>query len=164
MWSNNPWHHVHLGPSPQLGCFLARHGKCFQFGVKRSYISKPLCNLSGDIIELILFVCAFYAFETPLFYNHHNCESNVIVIAFAMGTCQCDPFTSPIGKGITYITQSKEMIHLHHPLGRALFALIQFRALCSIISCFPSYLFPSIANDTHIISPPLIISSIYEHF
>jgi hypothetical protein len=34
---------------------------------------------------------AFYAFESPLFYSHHNCEGDVIVIPFAMGTHQGDP-------------------------------------------------------------------------
>jgi hypothetical protein len=48
------------------------------------------------------------------------------------------------------------------PLGRALFALAHFRALCSIASHFLLYLFPSIANDIHIILS--IISSAYEHF
>jgi hypothetical protein len=33
-----------------------------------------------------------------------------------------------------------------------------------IASCFPSYLFPSIIDDNHIIGPPSIISFAYEHF
>jgi hypothetical protein len=36
-------------------------------------------------MQLIPFVRAFYAFEFPLFYNHHNREGDVIVIPFAMG-------------------------------------------------------------------------------
>ncbi len=82
----------------------------------------------------------FYAFEFPLFYNQHNCEGDVIIIPFAMGTYQEDP------------------------LGGALFALTHFKVLRSITRHFHSYLFPSIVNDTHIISPPSIISSTYEHF
>jgi hypothetical protein len=50
------------------------------------------------------------------------------------------------------------------PLRGALFALGHFRALHFIASCFPYCLFPSIINETHIIGPPLIISSAYEHF
>jgi hypothetical protein len=46
----------------------------------------------GDIIQLIPFVRAFYAFECPLFYNHHNYEIDVTIIPFAMGTRQGDPF------------------------------------------------------------------------
>jgi hypothetical protein len=42
--------------------------------------------------------------------------------------------------------------------------LTHFRVLRSITSHFPSCLFPSIANDTHIIGPPLIVSFAYEHF
>jgi hypothetical protein len=40
-----------------------------------------------------------------------------------------------------------------NPLGGALFVLVHFRALHFITSRFPSCLFPSIANDIHIISP-----------
>ncbi len=57
-------------------------------------------------------------------------------------------------------------IRQRDPLGGALFVLAHFRALHSTTSCFPSCLFPSIIDDTHIIGPyPLsIISSTYEHF
>jgi hypothetical protein len=78
-------------------------------------------------------LCLFYAFEFPLFYNHHKHEGDVTFIPFAMGTHQGDL------------------------LGRALFALAHFKALCSITSHFPSCLFPSIVDDIHIIGPPSII-------
>jgi hypothetical protein len=80
--------------------------------VSRGVISQELCATSGDITQLIHFVCVFYAFETPLFYSHHNYDDNVTVIPFAMGTCQGDP------------------------LGRVLFVLIHLRALGSIINHF----------------------------
>jgi hypothetical protein len=73
------------------------------------------------------FVYAFYAFESPLFYNHYNHDGNVIVIPFAMRT------------------------YLGDPLGGALFALVHLGALHFTTSHFFYYLFPSIANDTHII-------------
>jgi hypothetical protein len=48
--------------------------------------------------------------------------------------------------------------------GGALLALTHFRALCSTTNHFTSCIFPSIANNTHIISPPSIVSSsVYEH-
>jgi hypothetical protein len=47
--------------------------------------------MGEDIIQFIHFVHAFYAFESPLFYSHHNRESNVKVIPFAMGIYQGDP-------------------------------------------------------------------------
>jgi hypothetical protein len=50
------------------------------------------------------------------------------------------------------------------PLGRALFELTHFRALRSIANDFPSCLFPSIVNDTHIIGPLFIVLFAYEHF
>jgi hypothetical protein len=108
--------------------------------VSRIIIFQKLCTTSGGIIQLIPFVCAFYAFESPLFYNHHNRDGEVMVIPSTMGTHQGDP------------------------LGGALFALVHFRVLCSIASHFPSCLFPSITDDIHIINPPSIVSSTYEHF
>ncbi len=68
------------------------------------------------------FVCAFYACEFPLFYNHHNCEGNVVIIPSTMKIYQGDP------------------------LEGALFALAHFKDLHSTISYFNSYLFPSITN------------------
>jgi hypothetical protein len=88
-------------------------------------------------MQLISFVRALYVFASPLFYNHHICEGDVPIIPFTMGTCQDDP------------------------LGGALFA---FRALHSIVSHFPSFLFPSIVDDIRIINPLSIVSSTYEHF
>jgi hypothetical protein len=87
----------------------------------------------------ILFVQSMH-FESPLFYGHCNYESNVIVIPSAMRTCQGDP------------------------LGRALFTLAHFTALCYTISGFLFYLFPSNVNDIHMISSLSIVSFAYEHF
>jgi len=82
----------------------------------------------------------FYAFESPMFYSHYNHEGYVTIIPFAMGTCQGDL------------------------LGKALFILVHFKALHSIINHFFSYLFPSIAYDIHIIGPPIIVSFTYKHY
>ncbi len=60
--------------------------------VLRGIIFQKFRVTGGDIIQLIHFVCAFYAFIFPLFYNHRNYESDVIVIPSAMGTHQSDPF------------------------------------------------------------------------
>jgi hypothetical protein len=46
----------------------------------------------------------------------------------------------------------------------ALFVLARFKALCFTTSYFPFCLFPSIVDDTHIISPLSIISFAYNHF
>jgi hypothetical protein len=105
--------------------------------VSRRVIFKELHAIGGNIMQLILFV---HAFEYPSFYNYDNCEGNIIIIHFGMGTHQGDF------------------------LGRALFVLAHFRALRSIANHFHSYLFPSIADDIHIISPFSIVSFAYEHF
>jgi hypothetical protein len=49
------------------------------------------CATSGDIIQLIPFIHALYAFKSLLFYSHRNCEGDVTIIPFAMGICQGDP-------------------------------------------------------------------------
>jgi hypothetical protein len=54
-------------------------------------IFQELRVATGDIIQLIPFVHAFYAFESPLFYGHHNHECDVTIIPSTMGTCQNDP-------------------------------------------------------------------------
>jgi hypothetical protein len=109
--------------------------------VLRGVIFQELRVLGGDIIQIIPFVHAFYAFEFPLFYNHHNREVDVVVvIPYAMG------------------------LHQGDPLRGALFALAHLKALHSIVNFFPSCLFPSITDDTNIIGPPSIVLSTYEHF
>ncbi len=143
----------HSSPSRSLGvchkCILDLHPDWVVFqqnmantfnSVSRIIIFQKLCVVGGDIIQLIPFTCAFYAFESPLFYSHYNCEGEVMVIPSTMGTRQGDP------------------------LGGALFALVHFRTLCSIANHFPSCLFPFIADNIHIISPPSIVSFAYEHF
>jgi hypothetical protein len=95
---------------------------------------------NGDIIQFIPFVHTFYAFESPLFYSPHNHEGDVTIIPFAMG------------------------IHQGDFSGETLFTLTHFKALRSTTHHFPSCLFPSIVDDTHIIGPLSIVSFGYEHF
>jgi hypothetical protein len=45
----------------------------------------------GEIIYLIPFIHAFYAFESLLFYNHRNYEGDVTIIPFIMKIRQGDP-------------------------------------------------------------------------
>jgi hypothetical protein len=101
--------------------------------VLRGVIFQKLRAIGGDIIQFILFLGAFYAFESPLFYSHHNHEAEIMVIPFAMGTRQCDP------------------------LRGALFAQTHFNEFYMFYNLpFPRIcLFPSIVDDTHIIGPPL---------
>jgi hypothetical protein len=99
--------------------------------VSRGVIFQELHVKGGNIIQLIPFVHAFYAFEFPLFYSHCNHEGNVTIIPFATGTREGDP------------------------LKKALFTFAHFEALHSIVSRSPSCLFLFVANDIHIISPLL---------
>jgi hypothetical protein len=130
---------MHPKPSPWLCCSLTKVANAFN-SLLREVVFQELHVIGGDIIQPIPFVCAFYALKSPLFYSHYNCESDVIVIPFAMEIRQGDF------------------------LGGTLFVLAHFTALHSTISHFPSFLFPSIVDDTHIIGPPSIVSFVYEHF
>jgi hypothetical protein len=103
-------------------------------------IFQELCAIGGDITQLIHFVRVFYAFETPLFYNHRNHDDNVTVIPSAMGIRQCDP------------------------LGGVLFVLVHFRALCSIVNRFPPNYFHPLQMTFTSSTPPSIVSFAYEHF
>jgi hypothetical protein len=54
--------------------------------MSRGVIFQKLRAAGGDIMQLIPFLCALYAFEFPLFYSHHNREGDVIINPFAKGT------------------------------------------------------------------------------
>jgi len=58
--------------------------------MSKRVIFHKLHATNGNIIRLIPFVCAFYAFESHMFYNHHNHEGSVTVIPSTMGICQGD--------------------------------------------------------------------------
>jgi hypothetical protein len=45
--------------------------------VSRGVIFQELYATCGDIIQIIPFVRAFYAFKSPLFYSHCNHEGDV---------------------------------------------------------------------------------------
>jgi hypothetical protein len=81
---------VHPGPSLDWVIFQLDVANTFN-SMLRGVIFQKLCGASGDIIQLIPFVHAFYAFEYPLFYNHRNHEGDVTIIPFAMGIHQGDP-------------------------------------------------------------------------
>jgi len=98
--------------------------------VSRGIIFQELFATSGDIIQLILYVHVFYAFESLMFYSHYNREGNVTIIPSTMGTHQGDS------------------------LGGPLFVLTRLKTLHSITNHFLSCLFPSITYDIHITGPP----------
>jgi hypothetical protein len=50
---------------------------------------QELCIANGDVVQLIPCVYTFYVFESPLFYNNHNHESDITMIPnLIMGTHQ----------------------------------------------------------------------------
>jgi hypothetical protein len=108
--------------------------------VLRGVIFQEFRVASGDIIQLIPFFHAFYAFKSFLFYSHCNCEGDITIIPFAIRIQQGDL------------------------LRGALFALTHFRDIYSTTNNFPFCLFSSIIDDIHIIGRLSIVSFAYEHF
>ncbi len=123
---------MHLGLSLQLGCFLTRCGKCFQFGVRRDLIQK--LHATGETSYNVF----------PLFMHFMHLIIFYFIVIIIVKVMSIIPFTM--------------WIHLGDPLKRALFVLIHFKALNFAISHFPSYLFASSAFSIHIIAPPSIVS------
>jgi hypothetical protein len=70
--------------------------------VSKGVIFQEIHVAGVDIIQLIPFVHAFYAFKSLLFYSHHNHESDVTIIPFAMGIPQGDPVGGGGGGGIIH--------------------------------------------------------------
>jgi hypothetical protein len=106
--------------------------------MSKGVIFQELRVVGGDIIQLIPFVCAFYAFEFPMFYNHHNREDDVTIILFTMGIHQGDPW----GVGALFILAHFMVLHsiinpifpLTPPSFKCLICFNHFRDLHSIIS------------------------------
>ncbi len=59
-------------------CSPTQHNKCLN-SMFRRIIFQELCATNSNIIQLIPFVHAFYAFESS-FYHNHNCKDDVMVI------------------------------------------------------------------------------------
>jgi hypothetical protein len=97
-----------------------------------------------EILTVGVSIHTFHPFllcsPTPLFFNRHSFLGNMFIIQSSISTHQGDL------------------------LGGLFFLLIHFRTLCSLTSLFPSYLFPFVANDTHIIGPTSIVSQAFHHF
>ncbi len=72
-----------IGPTMTwlLQCYLT----WYSFIKLVQWMNEYMCS-----IQLIPFVCAFYAFEYFLFYSHHNHNGDVTFIPFTMGTHQND--------------------------------------------------------------------------
>ncbi len=94
-------------------------------------------------VIFLRFICCRWAVVSThtfcLFFYHHSPQGDLFIIQSSIGTCQGDP------------------------LGRPLFALVHFYTLCSFARLFSSCLFPSIANDTHIIQSISIVFQAFHH-
>ncbi|KAL2635465.1 hypothetical protein R1flu_006944 [Riccia fluitans] len=95
--------------------------------VSREVLFHELRPATGSLDQLFPFVRSFYAHRSPLHFSHRSHEDEVSLLSSESSTRQGDP------------------------LGGALFALAQLRALRIVASEHPLCLFPSLADDTHIV-------------
>jgi len=132
---------MHLGPSPWLGFFSFDITNAFNSVLKGSYFKNFMQQVGTSYNSSLLFV--------HFMYSSFICFMVIVIVKVmsqsTMGTRQGDPWGGGGGGG-------------------ELFALAHFNVWCSITNHFPSCLFPSIVDDTHIIGPPSIWSFAYEHF
>ncbi|KAL2641238.1 hypothetical protein R1flu_008825 [Riccia fluitans] len=97
--------------------------------VSREALFHELRTATGSLDQLFPFVHSFYARRLPLYFSHCSREDEVSLLSSESSTCQEDP------------------------LGGALFALAHLCSLRTMASEHPLCLFPSLANDTHIVGP-----------
>jgi hypothetical protein len=94
-------------------------------------IFKELRSSIGTLDQLFPFIRHFFACPSPLYFLEASRHGDLIVISSEFGTRQGDP------------------------LGGVLFALVHFCALRPTAITHPACVFPSLANDTHIVDPTL---------
>ncbi|KAL2634830.1 hypothetical protein R1flu_006309 [Riccia fluitans] len=97
--------------------------------ISREALFHELRATTSSLDQLFPFVHSFYACRSPLYFSHRSHEDEVSLLSSESGTHQGDP------------------------LGGALFALAHLRALRTTASEHPLCLFPSLADDTHIVGP-----------
>jgi hypothetical protein len=79
-------------------------------------------------------------FSFFLFFNHHSPLGGSFVILSSMVMHKDDPFVGP------------------------LFVFVHFRVLHYFLNVFPSCLFHSLANDTHIFNLTNVVPFAFDHF
>ncbi|KAL2612370.1 hypothetical protein R1flu_024062 [Riccia fluitans] len=97
--------------------------------ISHEALFRELCVATGSLDQLFPFVHSFSARRLPLKFSHCSHEDEVSLFSSESGTCQGDP------------------------LGGALFALAHLCALRTMALEHPLCLFPSLADDTHIVGP-----------
>lgn len=108
--------------------------------VPHKVIIQKLHVIGGQLFHVIPFIYSFCALQLFLFFSHHSFQGDLFVIKSFIGTYQGDL------------------------LGGLFFAPTHFHTFHNSIGIFMSSLFPSIANDTHIIGHASIVFQIFHHF
>ncbi|KAL2629302.1 hypothetical protein R1flu_013988 [Riccia fluitans] len=101
--------------------------------VSREALFHELRAATGSLDQFFPFVHFFYARCLPLYFSHCSREDEVSLFSSELGTRQGDP------------------------LGGALFALAHLRALRTMALEHPLCMFPSLADDTHIVGPSEVV-------
>ncbi|KAL2613014.1 hypothetical protein R1flu_024706 [Riccia fluitans] len=105
--------------------------------ISREALFCELRAATCSLDQLFPFVLSFYACRLPLCFSHCSREDEVSLLSSELGTRQGDP------------------------LDGALFALAHLRALRTTASEHPLCLFPSLADNTHIVGPPRLSCQLF---
>jgi hypothetical protein len=98
-----------------------------------------LCDVGGPLASIIPFTKLFYGIHSSLYYQHEQYVEGVTIIESSSSMKQGDP------------------------LGRPLFVLAHYQAFLKTIAWAPNYIFPSLANNIHIVGLMSEITHAFYH-
>ncbi len=93
----------------------------------------------GPLVNILLFTMLFYGAYSSFYYHHRRRVERVTIIESPLGRRQCDP------------------------LGSHLFVLAHYQTFLETITHAPSYVFPSLMDDIHIVGPMNEITCAFDH-
>jgi hypothetical protein len=102
-------------------------------------ICRWLCDVGGPLESIVPFIRLFYDTYYPLYYQHRWHVEGVTMIESSLITRQGDP------------------------LGAPLHILAHYQIVLKTITRAPTYVFPYLAYDTHIVGPMNEISRAFDH-
>jgi hypothetical protein len=107
--------------------------------VSQIVIFKELCDVNGPLVNIVLFTRLFYGAHSYFYYQHGQHVEGVTIL------------------------ESFSSVRQNDPLGGFLFALAHYQTLLKTITRTPSYILPSLTNNTHIVGPMSELSCTFHH-
>jgi hypothetical protein len=98
-----------------------------------------LCDVGEPLAIIVPFTKLFYGVHSSLYFQHGQHVEGVTIIESSLGTKQGDPLKGP------------------------LFALAHYQTLLKTIAWAPNCIFPSLADDIHIVRRMNEITCAFDH-